>query len=76
MPALAADPTEAETAALVSAIEKAGCRVDGSNADAVLAASGLSEDKAGEVVERLKAEGKAEQAPEDMALILKTGRCR
>jgi len=61
--------TAAELDALTTAIVAVGCRVTEANSAAVLAASGLSDIRAGEVVSQLAAEGRAMQvANGDMLL--------
>jgi hypothetical protein len=63
----------ADKAAMISAIAAAGCRVDGSNNSAILAAAKLSEDAAAAVVQSLLDSGQAKL--DGGILVLTTGGC-
>jgi hypothetical protein len=56
-PAFAQESVVADVAALIKAIEDAGCSVTSENDDAVLAASGLSEEETFAVITTLYADG-------------------
>lgn len=71
MPAFA--QSAADKAAMISAIEAAGCRVTASNNSAVLSSAGLSQDAAAAVVQSLLNAGQA--VTEGGDLVLKTGAC-
>jgi len=57
VPAFAQTAADADVAAMVAAIEDAGCTVTAENGDAVLAASGLSEDETMAVISAMYADG-------------------
>jgi hypothetical protein len=56
-PAVAQDADDASVVALTIAIEESGCTVTPENGDAVLAASGLSEDNTMPVIAAMYADG-------------------
>jgi len=56
-PALAQNADDADVAAMTAAIEDAGCTVTAENGDAVLAASGLSEEQTMDVIATMYADG-------------------
>ena len=66
--------TDEQTAALAQAIEEAGCVVDAKNSDAVLAASGLSEEEVFAAVQALYVAGLAVLEP-DGSMTLQTEAC-
>ncbi len=72
-PALAQEPTAEARAALVAAIEAAGCKVNEGNADAILAAAGIDEAAAEAVVYALTTEELVDLT--DEGLVLKTPGC-
>lgn len=66
--------THDQNAALIQAIEDAGCVVDTENGDAVLAASGLSEEEVFAAVQSLYEAGLAVLEP-DGSMTLQTEAC-
>jgi hypothetical protein len=65
-----APATDAELASLRAAIVEVGCLVTAANGDAVLAASGLSDGRAGEIVFEMVSRGLAAPEPNgDLRLI-------
>jgi hypothetical protein len=66
-------PPAAHVAALIAAIEAAGCEVNEANNRDILRAAGLSEDEGAAVVMLLTEDGRAATA--EGALRLKTGVC-
>jgi hypothetical protein len=65
---------EAHLAVLMAAIAEHGCKVDESNADAVLAASGLTEDEASEAMFQLFSNGGTTLDANGVAIMI-TGPC-
>jgi hypothetical protein len=69
-------PRQAEIDALVAAIAAAGCVVNEANQAQVLQASGLTEEVASGVVQRLSQKGLAVTIKGSHAIRLKTGGCK
>lgn len=69
-PAFAQTADDADVAAMVAAIEEAGCLVTADNGDAILEASGLAEEQTMDVIAALYVDGKVALTEEgNMALL-------